>query len=442
MSESAAMAKEANSTLRSLGPPASAAETRADTRASTPTEREAFWFWLKLGMISFGGPAGQIAIMHAELVEKRRWISERRYLHALNLCMALPGPEAQQLASYVGYSMHGVRGALTAGGLFVLPSFVLLCVMSAVYVEFGDVAAVEGVVRGLGAAVIALVAAAVIRIGRRVIHTAAAVVLAVIAFGLLVAGVPFPLIVALAALAGYAAARLSPALLGRQESHGEDVERERPEVGLRRRFVKTLLIWLVPLALLLLAGGLVAELAGFFTLAALITFGGAYAVLPFVADAAVNRFEWLTADDMVAGLALGESTPGPLIMVNTFVGFLAGYNIEGGLEWGLLGATIATACTFAPSFVFIITGAPLIDRIRTTGAFASSLNGITIAVVGVIAALAVFVAEHAAFDDGDPDWLVITLALASFVAAVRFKVGVVTVVATCAAIGLTMSPFE
>jgi chromate transporter len=268
------------------------------------------------------------------------------------------------------------------------------------------------------------------------------VVLAVIAFGLLVAGVPFPLIVALAALAGYAAARLSPALLGRQESHGEDVERERPEVGLRRRFVKTLLIWLVPLALLLLAGGLVAELAGFFTLAALITFGGAYAVLPFVADAAVNRFEWLTADDMVAGLALGESTPGPLIMVNTFVGFLAGYNIEGGLEWGLLGATIATACTFAPSFVFIITGAPLIDRIRTTGAFASSLNGITIAVVGVIAALAVFVAEHAAFDDGDPDWLVLTLALASFVAAVRFKVGVVTVVATCAAIGLTMSPFE
>jgi chromate transporter len=426
--------------LRSLGAPA-AAETRVDTR-STPTEREAFWFWLKLGMISFGGPAGQIAIMHAELVEKRRWISERRYLHALNFCMALPGPEAQQLASYVGYSMHGVRGALTAGGLFVLPSFVLLCVMSAVYVEFGDVAAVEGVVRGLGAAVIALVAAAVIRIGRRVVHTAAAVILAVIAFGLLVAGLPFPLIVALAALAGYGAARLSPALLGRQESHGDDVERERPgEARLRRRFLKTLLIWLVPVALLLLAGGLVAELAGFFTLAALITFGGAYAVLPFVADAAVNRFEWLTADDMVAGLALGESTPGPLIMVNTFVGFLAGYNIAGGLAWGLLGATIATACTFAPSFVFIITGAPLIDRIRTTGAFASSLNGITIAVVGVIAALAVFVAEHAAFDDGDPDWLVIALALASFVAAVRFKVGVVTVVATCAAIGLAVSAF-
>ncbi len=406
---------------------------------ATPTEREALRFWLKLGMISFGGPAGQIAIMHAELVEKRRWISERRYLHALNFCMALPGPEAQQLASYVGYSMHGVRGALAAGGLFVLPSFVLLCVMSAIYVEFGDVAAVEGVVRGLGAAVIALVAAAVLRIGGRVIHTPAAVALAVLAFVGLVAGVPFLLIVALAAVLGYAAGRASPTILGKPASHGDDepVESDR-EARLGRRFVTTLVVWLVPLAGLLLVGGLVAELAGFFTIAALVTFGGAYAVLPFVADAAVNRFGWLTADDMVAGLALGESTPGPLIMVNTFVGFLAGYNVEGGLAWGLLGATIATVCTFAPSFVFIISGAPLIDRVRTTGAFASSLNGITIAVVGVIAALAVFVAEYAAFDDG-VDWLVLALAIASFVAVVRFRVGVVPVVGACAAVGLAAS---
>ena len=401
-----------------------------------PTEREALRFWLKLGLISFGGPAGQIAIMHSELVEKRRWISERRYLHALNFCMALPGPEAQQLASYVGYSLHGVRGAIAAGGLFVLPSFVLLCVMSAIYVEFGDVAAVEGVVRGLGAAVIALVAAAVIRIGSRVLHTPAAVALAVLAFVALVAGVPFLLIVALAALAGYAAGRLSPAILGKPAAPEEDVVPERrDEPRLRRTFVATLLVWLVPLAALLLVGGLVAELAGFFTVAALVTFGGAYAVLPFVADAAVNRFGWLSADDMVAGLALGESTPGPLIMVNTFVGFLAGYNVEGGLAWGLLGATIATLCTFAPSFVFIISGAPLIDRVRTTGAFASSLNGITIGVVGVIAALAVFVAEHAAFDDG-ADWLVLALALASFVAVVRFRVGVVPVIGACAAVGL------
>jgi chromate transporter len=205
--------------------------------------------------------------------------------------------------------------------------------------------------------------------------------------------------------------------------------------------VTTLLVWLIPLAILLLVGGLVGQLAGFFTLAALVTFGGAYAVLPFVADAAVNRFGWLTADDMVAGLALGESTPGPLIMVNTFVGFLAGYNVEGGLAWGLLGATIATACTFAPSFVFIISGAPLIDRIRTTGAFASALNGITIAVVGVIAALAVFVARHAAFVDGQPDWLVIVLAALAFASVVRFRVGVVSVVAACATAGLVASTF-
>ncbi len=408
-----------------------------------PTEGQAFRFWLKLGMISFGGPAGQIAIMHDELVEKRRWISERRFLHALNFCMALPGPEAQQLASYIGYSMYGVRGAITAGGLFVLPSFVLLCVMSAVYVEYGEVSAVAGVVRGLGAAVIALVAAAVLRVGGRVIHTPAGLAVAAAAFGLLVAGVPFPFIIALAGLAGFAAGRARPSLLGRLPGQGDDYsEHVREERGLRRRFVKSILIWLVPVFLLLLAGGLVAELAGFFTLAALVTFGGAYAVLPFVADAAVNRFGWLSADDMVAGLALGESTPGPLIMVNTFVGFLAGYNVEGGLAWGLVGASIATLCTFVPSFVFIISGAPLIDRIRTTGAFASALNGITIAVVGVIAALAVFVARHAAFSDGHPDWLVIALAAAAFVAVVRYRLGVVSVVAVCAGAGLSASAFD
>lgn len=419
------------------------AQPNPDAAVSLPTERQAFRFWLKLGMISFGGPAGQIAIMHDELVEKRRWISERRFLHALNFCMALPGPEAQQLASYIGYSMYGVRGALTAGGLFVLPSFVLLCLMSAIYAEYGEVDAVAGIVRGLGAAVIALVAAAVIRVGGRVIHTPAALALAVCAFGLLVGGVPFPGIIALAALAGFAVGRSRPAILGKPSGHdGEERNDAQPERGLRRRFVRTLLIWLVPLSLLLLAGGLVAELAGFFTLAALVTFGGAYAVLPFVADAAVNRFGWLSADDMVAGLALGESTPGPLIMVNTFVGFMAGYNVEGGLAWGLIGATIATACTFAPSFVFIISGAPLIDRIRTTGAFASSLNGITIAVVGVIAALAVFVARHAAFSDGQPDWLVIALAAVAFVAVVRYKVGVVSIVASCAAVGLVAGAFN
>lgn len=410
--------------------------------SAASTEAQAFRFWLKLGMISFGGPAGQIAIMHDELVERRRWISERRFLHALNFCMALPGPEAQQLASYIGYRMYGVRGAITAGGLFVLPSFVLLCGLSVVYVEYGEVAAIAGVVRGLGAAVIALVAAAVLRVGGRVIKTPAAVVLAVVAFGLLLAGLPFPAIIAIAAIAGYGAGRMRPALLGKASGHGDEdegPEEVRAESRLWRRFLKTILIWLVPVSGLLLVGGLVAELAGFFTLAALVTFGGAYAVLPFVAEAAVERFGWLSADDMVAGLALGESTPGPLIMVNTFVGFLAGYNVKGGLLWGLAGASIATLCTFVPSFVFIVSGAPLIDRVRTTGAFAAALNGITIAVVGVIGALAVFVARHAAFSGGDPDWLVIAVTAAAFFAIVRYKVGVVSVIASCAAVGLVAS---
>jgi chromate transporter len=406
-----------------------------------PSEREAFWFWLKLGCISFGGPAGQIAIMHDELVERRRWISESRFLHALNFCMALPGPEAQQLASYIGYSLYGVRGAVTSGGLFVAPSFVLLCAMSGIYVEFGDVTVVEGVVRGLGAAVVALVVAAIIRVGSRVVHTPAAVALSAAAFALILAGVPFPIIIACAALIGFAGGRVDPRLLGRPASHGGD-ESDSPGAssptasGLWQRFAKALAIWLVPVAALLAVGGVVGDLAGFFTVAALVTFGGAYAVLPFVATQAVNHYGWLTSKDMVAGLALGESTPGPLIMVNTFVGFLAGYHLEGGLGWGMLGATVTTVATFVPSFVFIISGAPIIDRVRATGSFANGLNGVTIAVVGVIGGLAVFVARHALVAHGGVDWLLTTLAVAAFVAVWRFRVGVIPVVAACAAVGV------
>ena len=405
-----------------------------------PSELEAFWFWLKLGCISFGGPAGQIAIMHDELVERRKWITERRFLHALNFCMALPGPEAQQLASYVGYSLYGVRGAITSGGLFVAPSFVLLCLMSGIYVEYGDVTIVQGIVSGLGAAVVALVAAAVLRVGSRVIHTKAAIALAVTAFAAIIAGVPFPIIIAIAAVLGYAAGRSNPALLGRPASHGDDSDDDPAQahagVSVRRRLAKGLVIWLVPVAAMVLIGGLAGELAGFFTVAALVTFGGAYAVLPFVANAAVNHYGWLTSKDMVAGLALGESTPGPLIMVNTFVGFVAGYNVEGSLAWGLAGATIATLATFVPCFVLIISGAPLIDRIRATGSFANGLNGVTISVVGVIAALAVFVARHALITNGHPDWVLTPLAAAAFVAVWRYRVGVIPVVLSCAVIGI------
>jgi chromate transporter len=406
-----------------------------------PTEREAFWFWLKLGFISFGGPAGQIAIMHDELVARRKWITERRFLHALNFCMALPGPEAQQLASYIGYSLYGVRGAITSGGLFVAPSFVLLCLMSGIYVEYGNVAVVAGVVSGLGAAVVALVAGAVLRVGSRVIHTRSAVALAVAAFTAIAAGVPFPVIVAVAGSIGYLAGRSNPELLGRPANHGEeasdvDAAAAHPGVSVRRRFARGLVIWLVPIAVLVAIGGTIGQLAGFFTAAALVTFGGAYAVLPFVANAAVNHYGWLTSKDMVAGLALGESTPGPLIMVNTFVGFVAGYHIEGNLAWGVLGATIATLATFVPCFLFIISGAPLIDRVRTTGSFANGLNGVTISVVGVIAALALFVARHALIADGRPDWVLTPLAVAAFIAFWRYRIGVIPIVLGCAAVGI------
>ena len=230
-------------------------------------------------------------------------------------------------------------------------------------------------------------------------------------------------------------------MLGRPASHGDDTDDDPAEahagVSVRRRFAKALVIWLVPVAVLVLLGGLVGELAGFFTLAALVTFGGAYAVLPFVANAAVNHYGWLTSKDMVAGLALGESTPGPLIMVNCFVGFVAGYHVGGNLAWGVLGASIATLATFVPCFVLIISGAPVIDRIRATGSFANGLNGLTISVVGVIAALAVFVARHALITNGRPDWVLTPLAVAAFIAVWRYRIGVIPVVLTCAAVGIT-----
>ena len=313
--------------------------------------------------------------------------------------------------------------------------------MSAVYVEYGDVAVVDGAVQGLGAAVVALVLAAVIRVGGRVIHTAAALALAGLAFAAIVAGAPFPVVIAAAALIGYAAARFTPGLFGTPGGHGDGEDADSPD-GTRlswRPLARGLVIWLVPVAALILAGGVLGDLAGFFTVAALITFGGAYAVLPFVAGQAVNHYGWLSSKDMVAGLALGESTPGPLIMVNTFVGFLAGYHVEGGLAWGLAGATVATLATFVPSFVFIIAGAPVIDRIRASGSFASSLNGITIAVVGVIAALAVFVARHALIVDGRPDPVLTPLAAVAFLGVWRFRIGVVTTVGVCALVGIVDS---
>ena len=408
--------------------------------AGAPTFAQAARFWLKLGCISFGGPAGQIAIMQDELVDRRRWISQSRFLHALSFCFALPGPEAQQLATYVGWRLHGVRGALTAGGLFVLPSFVLLCGLSFVYVEYGDVPEVAGVVRGLGGAVVGLVLAAVIRIGSRVVRTPLAIGLAAAAFAAMLVGVPFPAVLVAAAVLGIALQRAVPGSFPGM-GHGDgpaDPDDARPSrlTHSWRRTAVTLATWLIPVLALLLVGGVVAELAGFFSLTALITFGGAYAVLPFVADQAVNTFGWLTKKDMVAGLALGETTPGPLIMVNTFVGYLAGWTDHNSHAWALLGAAVATACTFAPSFVFILTGGPFVDRMPRTGRLASALHGVGVAVVGVVAALGVFVARNTRVLDTDPDWLAVVLAVGALVAVARFRVNVLWVIGTAAAAGL------
>ena len=403
-----------------------------------PTEAQALRFWLKLGCISFGGPAGQVAIMHDELVERRGWISESRFLHALAFCFALPGPEAQQLATYVGWRLHGVRGAVAAGGLFVLPSFVVLCGLSFVYVRFGGVAEVAGVVRGLGGAVVGLVVAALIRVGGRVARTPVTIGLAAPAFVALMLGVPFPLILVAAAVIAVMMQRLAPGSfpgLG----HGEVAAAEpaaEPVATSARRTAGVLAAWILPVAGLLLVGGVVADLAGFFSLTALVTFGGAYAVLPFVADQAVHHFHWLTSKDMVAGLALGETTPGPLIMVNTFVGYLAGWTTHHSHLWALGGAAVATLCTFVPSFVFILLGGPYIDRLPQRGRIASALHGVSVAIVGVIAGLAVFVGRHVLVVDGTPDWLTIVLAVGAFVALARYKVNVLWIIAASALAGL------
>lgn len=378
--------------------------------------------------------------MHDELVERRGWISESRFLHALAFCFALPGPEAQQLATYIGWRLHGLRGALTAGSLFVLPSFVVLCALSFAYVEFGDVPEVAGVIRGLSGAVVGLVVAALIRVGSRVTRSPITIGLAAAAFAGLMLGVPFPVVLIVAAAAAIAMQHVVPGSFPGM-GHGDvaaDATSERVTIDLRRAAI-TLALWVLPVIGLLLVGGVIAELAGFFSLAALVTFGGAYAVLPFVADQAVNNFGWLSSKDMVAGLALGETTPGPLIMVNAFVGYLAGWTTHGSHGWALAGAFVATLCTFMPSFVFILLGGPYVDRLPQRGRVASGLHGVSVAVVGVIAGLAVFVGREVLVVDGDPDWLAIALAVAALVALGRFRVNVLWVIAVSGVAGLAAS---
>jgi chromate transporter len=431
------------------------------------TFREAFLFWLKLGFISFGGPAGQIAIMHQELVERRRWISEKRFLHALNYCMLLPGPEAQQLATYIGWLMHRTWGGIIAGVLFVLPSLFILIALSWVYIAYGDVSWVAGLFYGIKPAVTAIVVQAAHRIGSRALKNNVLWAIAAAAFVAIFAlNIPFPYIVIGAALAGYVGGRYAPDYFKGGGGHGKaqqdfgaaliDDHTPTPAHALFRWsrltcvLVAGLLLWVVPMLLLWATLGWAhtfTQMAWFFTKAALLTFGGAYAVLPYVYQGAVGHYGWLTPTQMIDGLALGETTPGPLIMVVAFVGFVGAYvkavfGPDMAFLAGAVAATIVTWFTFLPSFIFIFAGAPFIETTHNSLKFTAPLLAITAAVVGVILNLALFFGYHVLWPegfDGTFEWPSALIALGAGIALFRYKVGVIKVISACALIGLMVS---
>jgi len=428
---------------------------------------EAFIYWLKLGFISFGGPAGQISMMHQELVEKRRWISEHRFLHALNYTMVLPGPEAQQLATYIGWLMHGVWGGIIAGTLFVLPSLFILIALTWVYLSYGDVDAVAGVLYGIKPAVTAIVVFAAYRIGSRALPNNVLRALAVAAFvAIAVLDVPFPYIVLGAGIIGYLGSRVSPEHFKTGGHHGSSgksfgaaiIDDDTPPPAHATfkwsRVISYAIIGIgiggaVMAALTLHYGwdATLTQMGWFFTKAALVTFGGAYAVLPYVYQGGVEQYGWLTGTQMIDGLALGETTPGPLIMVVAFVGFVGGWGSEvfganAALLGGIAGASIATLFTFLPSFLFILVGAPAVEATRHALHFTAPLTGITAAVVGVILNLAMFFAYHVLWPqgfNGKFEWFASIIGVLAFVALVRFKLGIVTVIAACAIMGLAYS---
>ncbi len=425
---------------------------------------EAFRFWLKLGFISFGGPAGQIAIMHDELVVRKRWISERRFLHALNYCMVLPGPEAQQLATYIGWLMHRTWGGIVAGGLFVLPSLLILIALCWIYLVYGQVPAIAGMLYGIKPAVTAIVVFAAFRIGSRALKNGLLWAIAAAAFiALFALNLPFPLIIIGAGIIGAIGGRLRPALFATGGGHGTgdaahipaiiDDNTPTPAHALFRwsRFITVLaaglLLWLVTMTLTILVYGwdsTLAHMGWFFTKAALLTFGGAYAVLPYVYQAAVEQFQWATALQMIDGLALGETTPGPLIMIVAFVGFVGGWTTqflgpEQLLVGAVLAASVATWFTFLPSFVFIFLGGPLVETTHGELKFTAPLTGITAAVVGVILNLAVFFAYHVLWPDGMQgrfDVLSVLIGAAAFIALWRYKIGIMPVIGVCAIAGV------
>ena len=436
----------------------------ADGPPPAPSFAEALRFWLKLGFVSFGGPAGQIAIMHGELVERCRWISERRFLHALNYCMLLPGPEAQQLATYLGWLMHRTRGGLAAGLLFVLPSLLILLLLSWIYMAYGEQRWVAAAFDGIKPAVVAIVIHAAWRIGIRTLRNGLLWAIALAAFvGLFALRLPFPLIIGAAALAGVIGARWRPSAFALGAPHAsagsvhlravidDDTPPPAHARGGRAALLRVLGIGvgLWAAAMLALAArygvdGLPTAMATFFTKAALLTFGGAYAVLPYVYQGAVEHHGWLTGPQMIAGLALGETTPGPLIMVVAFVGFAGGWQApflgaDTALASGVLAACVVTFFTFLPSFVFIFAGAPLVEHTRGDLRFTAPLTAITAAVVGVIVNLALFFAGHVFWPDGrvaGPNGPALVMAALALLALWRGWLGVMPVIGLAAVAGL------
>lgn len=409
-------------------------------------------FWVKLGFINFGGPAGQISIMHRELVERKKWVSESQFLRSLNFCMLLPGPEAQQLATYIGWRMHGMLGGIVAGSFFVIPSIFVLLLLSYLAVAYSNVPAVTGLLYGVQPVVVAIVFEAVLRIGKRTLKHPALILFAVASFvAIYFLSVPFPLVVGLAALGGFLLHFRYPAVFQTQ-GHGDAGEEEEPaERSAPPSMLRNLkligifaVLWVLPVGALYLWRGpddVLVQQALFFTGAAFVTFGGAYSVLSYIADAAVNSYGWLTTGQMVQGLGLAESTPGPLIMVTQYVGFLGAWKFNGPFDpllYGTLGALMTTYVTFLPCFMFIFLLAPYIELLSHNRRLGAALTGVTAAVVGVIVNLAVFFTGHVLFPDGPKslDLFALVVAVISFAVLQRFRVPIYLLVPLGALAGL------
>ncbi len=424
-----------------------------------PTFKEAFQFWLKLGFISFGGPAGQIGIMHEFLVEKKKWISDSRFLHALNYCMILPGPEAQQLATYIGWLMHGTLGGLTAGILFVLPSLFILLGLSSIYVLFGKLVWVSAIFYGLKPAVVAIVILALIKIAKKSLLTQFHYGVAVLSFVcIFFFQISFPLIIVAAIVLGFVVQKLWPDLITLPKASAKADEHEAgyylnnfsPALttelsawGTAKKVIMGLALWFIPLSLFFLFRTdfeFWNHLTGFFTKAAFVTFGGAYAVLPYVAQESVEKFQWLSQFEMIDGLALGETTPGPLIMILVFVGFMAGYNHgAGSLLDGTFGLLTTAYYTFLPCFLFILVGAPYVEKTKDNIRLKSVLAIVTAAVVGVVLNLTIYFGRAVLFPNGiqfHPDWFAVSWLVISFIALYRFKQNMIVWIVVSGVAGL------